>query len=127
MQRSRNAGVNQGPPRRYIPRSFAPLLTSISVSAWLLLFEAYRLTLRLLVLVMSAQLGLTTVAYLRRRRAPATPPLPDDLPHVTVQIPIRNEYYTVERAIEAAVALDYPRERLDIQVLDDSDDRTVNL
>jgi len=97
------------------------------LNAWLLLFEAYRLTLRLLVLVMSAHFGLTTLTYLRHRRAPPAPPLPADLPLVTVQIPIRNEYYTAMRAIEAAAALDYPRDRLEIQVLDDSDDRTVNV
>lgn len=94
----------------------------------LYLFEAYRLLLRALVLVMSAHFALSTIGYLRSRRRPApTPSGPRDWPRVTVQLPIRNEFYTAVRAIESAAALDYPRELLEIQVLDDSDDGTVNL
>ena len=48
-----------------------------------------------------------------------------DLPTVTVQLPIFNERYVVERLIDAACALDYPRDRLQIQVLDDSTDDTT--
>jgi cellulose synthase/poly-beta-1,6-N-acetylglucosamine synthase-like glycosyltransferase len=52
---------------------------------------------------------------------------PDDreLPVVTVQLPMRNERFVARRAIEAACALDWPLARLQIQVLDDSDDETV--
>jgi cellulose synthase/poly-beta-1,6-N-acetylglucosamine synthase-like glycosyltransferase len=46
-------------------------------------------------------------------------------PRVTVQLPIFNEQYVVGRLIEAICRLDYPREKLDIQVLDDSTDETV--
>ncbi|MBZ5514760.1 MAG: glycosyltransferase family 2 protein [Acidobacteriia bacterium] len=46
------------------------------------------------------------------------------LPRVTVQLPIFNERYVVERLLEAASRLDYPRELLEIQVLDDSTDET---
>lgn len=53
---------------------------------------------------------------------PAAPPLVP--PTVTVQIPLYNERYVARRAIEAAAALDYPRDRLTIQVLDDSTDDT---
>ncbi|HBE73185.1 MAG TPA: glycosyl transferase family 2 [candidate division Zixibacteria bacterium] len=48
-------------------------------------------------------------------------------PRVTVQLPIYNEKYVVERLIEAACAIDYPRDRLEIQVLDDSTDETREL
>ena len=48
-------------------------------------------------------------------------------PRVTVQLPIYNERYVAERLIDAAAALDYPREQLEIQVLDDSDDETAIL
>jgi cellulose synthase/poly-beta-1,6-N-acetylglucosamine synthase-like glycosyltransferase len=51
----------------------------------------------------------------------------DPLPRVTVQLPIYNELYVVERLIRAACALDYPADRLEIQVLDDSDDETTAL
>jgi cellulose synthase/poly-beta-1,6-N-acetylglucosamine synthase-like glycosyltransferase len=47
-----------------------------------------------------------------------------ELPRVTVQVPSYNEMYVVERAIDAVCGLDYPRDRLDIQVLDDSTDET---
>jgi cellulose synthase/poly-beta-1,6-N-acetylglucosamine synthase-like glycosyltransferase len=48
----------------------------------------------------------------------------EDLPRVTVQLPLFNEMYVVERLLAAVTALDYPRERLEIQVLDDSTDET---
>ncbi|MBU4198928.1 MAG: glycosyltransferase family 2 protein [Verrucomicrobia bacterium] len=47
-----------------------------------------------------------------------------DWPRITVQLPIYNERYVVERLIQAACALEYPRDRLEIQVLDDSNDET---
>ena len=61
-----------------------------------------------------------------RYRAPGTPAggSPRDLPFVTVQLPIYNEQYVVERLIDAAAHLDYPAGRLEIQVLDDSTDET---
>ncbi|MEP7287699.1 MAG: glycosyltransferase [Chloroflexota bacterium] len=61
----------------------------------------------------------------------ALPPLPeiaaDKLPTVTVQLPLFNERYVARRIIEAAAALDYPHDRLTIQVLDDSIDDTTEL
>ena len=49
----------------------------------------------------------------------------EELPRVTVQLPIFNEQYVVERLLESVCKLKYPREKLDIQVLDDSTDETV--
>ena len=51
----------------------------------------------------------------------------DKLPRVTVQLPLFNEMYVAERLIDAVVKLDYPRELLQIQVLDDSTDETRNI
>ncbi|MSV33989.1 MAG: glycosyltransferase [Bryobacterales bacterium] len=48
----------------------------------------------------------------------------EQLPRVTVQLPIYNEQYVVERLIEETCKLDYPRDLLQIQVLDDSTDET---
>jgi cellulose synthase/poly-beta-1,6-N-acetylglucosamine synthase-like glycosyltransferase len=48
-----------------------------------------------------------------------------ELPRVTVQLPIFNEQFVVERLLDAICRLDYPLEKLDIQVLDDSTDETV--
>jgi len=50
-----------------------------------------------------------------------------DWPRVTVQLPVYNERYVVERLIEAACRLDYPKRLLEIQVLDDSTDDTVQI
>jgi len=50
-----------------------------------------------------------------------------EAPVVTVQLPIYDEANVVERLIDAACALDHPRDRLEIQLLDDSDDETVEL
>ena len=68
------------------------------------------------------------VVLYRRRRAPAAPPnAPAVWPAVTVQLPIYNERYVVRRLIEAVCALDYPRGKLEIQVLDDSTDDTRSI
>jgi cellulose synthase/poly-beta-1,6-N-acetylglucosamine synthase-like glycosyltransferase len=66
------------------------------------------------------------VAVWPRRPRPAPPP-PEAWPAVVVQLPVFNERYVVERLIDAAAALDYPRDRLTIQVLDDSTDDTAAL
>ncbi len=47
-----------------------------------------------------------------------------DLPHVTTQIPLYNEVNVAERILRAACAMDYPQDRHEIQVLDDSTDET---
>ena len=54
-------------------------------------------------------------------------PLPADelLPHVVVQLPVYNEGEIVKRAIKAAASLDWPKDKLHIQVCDDSTDDTV--
>jgi len=54
-------------------------------------------------------------------------PLPDELPHVAIQLPVFNEGVIVQRAIRSAAALDWPRAKLHIQVLDDSTDGTGEL
>lgn len=51
----------------------------------------------------------------------------EDLPAMTVQLPMFNERHVAERIIEAACALDYPRDRFEIQVLDDSTDESANI
>ena len=66
--------------------------------------------------------------YWRHRRDGSDPPARfDDLPTLTVQLPLYNELYVARRLIDAVCALDYPRDRLEIQVLDDSTDETTDL
>ena len=62
-----------------------------------------------------------------RKRSKSVEVVGGALPRVTVQLPIYNERHVVRRVIEAACALDYPRDRLQIQVLDDSTDETTHI
>ena len=66
-----------------------------------------------------------TYLYLKHRdKAPKPLRRFDELPRVTVQLPMYNERYVVARLLEAVTRLDYPWELLEIQVLDDSTDET---
>lgn len=55
------------------------------------------------------------------------PDPPSSWPRVTVQVPLYNEKYVAERIIDACANLDYPADKLEIQVLDDSTDQTVDI
>ncbi|MFT6244410.1 MAG: cellulose synthase/poly-beta-1,6-N-acetylglucosamine synthase-like glycosyltransferase [Crocinitomicaceae bacterium] len=76
------------------------------------------------------------IAYVRNKRKkkkhPESFPVkpiydPANTPKVTVQLPMFNELYVAERIIETAAAFDYPADKLQIQVLDDSTDETVDV
>jgi cellulose synthase/poly-beta-1,6-N-acetylglucosamine synthase-like glycosyltransferase len=60
-------------------------------------------------------------------RLESTPSLPAELPSVTVQLPLYNEATVARRLILATGALDYPKDKLEIQVLDDSTDETMSI
>ncbi|HEX7530242.1 MAG TPA: cellulose synthase family protein [Pyrinomonadaceae bacterium] len=66
--------------------------------------------------------------YLRHRKETLQPAeqLPE-LPQVTVQLPLYNEMYVAERLLDAVAALDYPKDKLEVQVLDDSTDETTQI
>src|SRR6201981_2547450 len=81
------------------------------------------------VMVILAMYGIhryVLVYYFFKNRKKIAPPPPEisEWPRVTVQLPIYNERYVIERLIETVAQFDYPRELLDIQVLDDSTDQT---
>ncbi|GAB4429889.1 MAG: glycosyltransferase family 2 protein [Anaerolineae bacterium] len=87
-------------------------------------------TAALLLAVYAFNTWVLTALYGRHRAdAPPTPPRPEEAawPPVTVQLPIFNEALVVERLIEAVAQLDYPADKLQIQVLDDSTDGTTEL
>src|SRR6201982_2806143 len=63
----------------------------------------------------------------RDRRTTAPAALFDELPRVTVQLPMFNEQYVADRLIDCICRLQYPKDKLDIQVLDDSTDETVDV
>ena len=85
-----------------------------------------------IVLILLATYGihryvLVYLYYKHRRNKMNQPPGRfDELPRITVQLPIFNEQFVVDRLVDAVCRLDYPREKLDIQVLDDSTDETVD-
>jgi cellulose synthase/poly-beta-1,6-N-acetylglucosamine synthase-like glycosyltransferase len=91
------------------------------------LFVVY--TLYVVAAVLLAIYGLNamvlTFLFLKARQAEPSLPDVDEWPLVTVQVPTFNERYVVERVIDAVAQLDYPRERLQIQILDDSTDETT--
>jgi len=65
--------------------------------------------------------------YKYRHNVPGPPPEVATWPKVTIQLPIYNERYVIERLVEAISRFDYPRELLEIQVLDDSTDDTQRI
>lgn len=95
----------------------------------LLLVAVYGLCLAFIFCYSLMQLHLTYL-YWSRKKSPAVPaaiPEEKDWPAVTVQLPLYNERYVVERLIDSIAALDYPRHLLQIQLLDDSSDDTSQL
>jgi cellulose synthase/poly-beta-1,6-N-acetylglucosamine synthase-like glycosyltransferase len=68
---------------------------------------------------------LVAFLYWRKRTSTLAQPPLTHTPRVTVQLPIFDELYVVERLIDAAAGLEWPRDRLQIQVLDDSEDETT--
>lgn len=63
--------------------------------------------------------------YIKHKdQVPGPPPPMAQWPVVTIQLPIFNEMYVVDRLVDAVAAIEYPRELLEIQVLDDSTDET---
>jgi len=67
------------------------------------------------------------LAYLSRKRKDVSSTTDWGTPSVTVQLPIYNEKYVAKRLVDAVCNLDYPKEKMRIMVLDDSDDDTVEL
>jgi len=65
--------------------------------------------------------------YRHRRKVPHPPRRFEQLPRVTVQLPMYNEKAVARRIIEQTCRLDYPRDKLQIQVLDDSTDETCDI
>jgi len=59
-----------------------------------------------------------------KHNLPGPPPAVAEWPKVTIQLPIFNERYVIERLVDAVVKFDYPKKLLQIQVLDDSTDET---
>lgn len=70
------------------------------------------------------RLAMVALYYRTRAGSIPRPPEPESWPRVTVQLPLYNELYVATRLVDAVCDLDYPQDRLEIQVLDDSTDKT---
>lgn len=77
-----------------------------------------------MVCVFSLEQLYLTVKFLKRKK-PAPPAALEHFPLVTVQLPVYNEKYVVERLIDCICQMDYPKDKLEIQLLDDSTDDSV--
>ena len=91
--------------------------------------EATIITLYLVVLSILGIYGfhrghLLMLYWRHRRNSPKPPEQFEQLPLVTVQLPMFNEMYVAERLLDSIAKLEYPKDRLEIQVLDDSTDET---
>jgi cellulose synthase/poly-beta-1,6-N-acetylglucosamine synthase-like glycosyltransferase len=70
--------------------------------------------------------GLLLFLYWRHRSDAVIPPRRfDELPMITIQLPMFNEMYVAERLLDGIACIDYPKDRMEIQVLDDSTDETT--
>lgn len=69
------------------------------------------------------------ILYLKKEEKETTLPISSAnyFPFVTIQLPIYNELYVVERLIQQVAKIDYPRDRFEIQILDDSNDETTQI
>ncbi len=94
-----------------------------------LIIIIYSVSLLLIFFYSLAQLNLL-VNYLSQKRQNQTAPKynlldPKEIPFVTIQLPVYNEEYVMERLLENIAKIEYPKSKLEIQVLDDSTDESV--
>lgn len=88
-------------------------------------FEIVYVGAALLLTMYALNSWILTLLFFRHRKDSAPRPQIKHFPRVTVQLPVFNEALVVERLIDSVVRLDWPRDRLQIQVLDDSIDETT--
>ncbi|OYX25927.1 MAG: glycosyl transferase family 2 [Flavobacteriales bacterium 32-35-8] len=94
-----------------------------------IIIVVYTISLLLIFMYAVAQLNLL-LNYLRSKRKKADCESfdfsnPDEIPFITIQLPVYNEMYVMERLLDNIAKIDYPHDKLEIQVLDDSTDETV--
>jgi cellulose synthase/poly-beta-1,6-N-acetylglucosamine synthase-like glycosyltransferase len=65
--------------------------------------------------------------FKNRNKRPASAPELTEYPKVTIQLPVYNEIYVIGRLIESVCKFDYPRDKMEIQILDDSTDETSDV
>ncbi len=93
------------------------------------LIVIYSISLILIFMYALAQLNLMFNYLAAQRKKDKCPKLdlnnPEEVPYVTIQLPVFNELYVMDRLLDNIALIDYPKDKLEIQVLDDSTDETV--
>ena len=94
-----------------------------------LIIVLYTLSLTVIFLYSLAQLNLL-FNYLKAKKKTDNAPVydldnPDEIPFVTIQLPLYNELYVVKRLLDNISKMDYPTNKMEIQVLDDSTDESL--
>jgi cellulose synthase/poly-beta-1,6-N-acetylglucosamine synthase-like glycosyltransferase len=98
------------------------------VATWIIGFYFLCLILIFFYSVLQLSLAITYMRTKKKRMEEKTPEFDlSKAPKVTVQLPMYNEMYVAERIIETVAKFDYPRDKFQIQVLDDSTDETKDL
>lgn len=97
----------------------------------IILIIVYTVALSLIFLYSLAQLNLL-VNYIKAQKKDDNEKLydfsdPDQIPLVTIQLPVYNELYVMERLLDGISKIQYPKDKLEIQVLDDSTDESVEI
>lgn len=89
----------------------------------------YTIALLLIFMYALAQLNLLLNYLAAKRKKDNSPTFdltkPEETPYVTIQLPVFNEMYVMERLLDNIAKIEYPNDKLEIQVLDDSTDETV--
>ena len=89
----------------------------------------YTISLLLIFMYAIAQLNLLLNYLASKKKVDNSPKFdfskPEEIPYITIQLPVYNEMYVMERLLDNIALIEYPREKLEIQVLDDSTDETV--
>lgn len=103
--------------------------TAILVPLSIILMVVYAVCLILIFLYALSQLSLL-LNYIRQKNKTGQDPVfnlknPKEVPFVTIQLPIYNELYVIERLLDYVSEIDYPQEKIEVQVLDDSTDESV--
>ena len=93
---------------------------------WLVIV-LYGITLLIICLFSLGQFNLTWHYLKAKKRIEEAPDELSEYPMVTIQLPVYNERYVVERLIDAVTKIQYPKNKFEIQILDDSTDETVQI
>ncbi|WP_147678139.1 cellulose synthase family protein [Algibacter pacificus] len=94
-----------------------------------IIITIYTIALLLILIYALAQLNLLFNYLSAKRKEDSSVKFdltnPDEIPFVTIQLPVYNEMYVMERLLDNIALIEYPKDKLEIQVLDDSTDETV--